>query len=162
MILNLSTKGCGMHTGLIGDVQVSDGFSLKPEVEGRRERLSGPQATPDPKCVEILEKLKSKVIEYNPRFWRGQNKADIKTVNLMLRIDHVDSGRILILLDWYPIGQDYIPQIFSARALREKYVKLENAFIRSHRSNGNKIGPSLVVESEIKKHNAFVDNPIPR
>jgi DNA-binding Lrp family transcriptional regulator len=85
---------------------------------------------------QIYDVLMTKVKAYRPNHKNGHKTADIKHVRLMIDRDKRDYDLTLKLLDWYPIGEKFIPEIFSAKSLREKYEKLLNAYNR--RNNQSK------------------------
>jgi hypothetical protein len=101
------------------------------EVKDLKEHLlSVAKPAPDPVVIEIFEKLTAKIKAHRPNHKLAELKHARRPIEAMLRVDKRDPAHILKLLDWYPIGQQYIPEIFSASALREKYEKLEGAFNR--------------------------------
>lgn len=132
--------------GIIGENPRNSGASevKGSEVKGSEEnKLSGPETVPDPVCVEIFDKLITKVKGYRPNHKLGNRDKDLKTIGLMLTADKRPPARVLELLAWYPIGRQYIPQIFSAKSLREKFDNLEEAQRRSIGTARPKFGSTI-------------------
>jgi hypothetical protein len=117
---------------------VAVAVSRKPlaEAEIKSNTLSGANFAPDPVCIAIFEKLTSKVKAYRPNHKIADINQARKPIETMLRLDKRDPNRVLELLEWYPIGQQYMPEIFSANSLREKFDKLENAFLKQKQPGG--------------------------
>lgn len=89
--------------------------------------------------ITVYEKLTAKVKKYRPNHKLGNKDKDLKTIGLMFSRDKRDPNRTLKLLDWYPIGEPYIPEIFSVSSLREKYDKLDAAYQRNHKTTEKQI-----------------------
>jgi phage replication O-like protein O len=115
--------------------------------------LSGSKPEPDPVCSEILSKLMLKVKAHRPNHKTIPEDKAVRTIAQMLKFDNRDPKLVIELLDWYPIGQPYIPEIFSASSLREKFEKLESAFNRKN-GGANNANPE-------RQPNPFLDDPQP-
>ncbi len=112
----------------------SEAVSRKP-LAVDKNILSEPQTGSDGVIgVEsiIYEKLMEKVTKHRPNHKIGQRSKDEKIIKLMLERDKRKPEQVFSLLAWYPIGEPYIPEIFSASSLREKYEKLESAYNRAN------------------------------
>lgn len=80
----------------------------------------------------IIDILYTKIESIRPNHRSGNPSTDKKIVEKMLRLDKRPYNEVVKLLKWYPIGEPYMPEIYSAKALREKYDKLQNAYIRKN------------------------------
>jgi len=78
----------------------------------------------------ISEKLRNKILEYRPNHKMFSVLSGAKIIKSMFNNDKRLYGDMLDMVNWYPIGQKYIPEIFSAQSFREKYDKLVSAKMR--------------------------------
>lgn len=99
---------------------------------------------------EIYDLLIGKVKLHRPHHKNGNKAKDLTAIRLMLERDKRNPQRVAELLEWYPIGGKYIPEIFSASALREKYDKLESAYLRKSKP-ANKHENNMQVAKEMFK-----------
>lgn len=79
---------------------------------------------------EIYDLLVEKIKTHRPNHKLGNKEKDIHIISLMISADKRDPKHMLDLVKWYPIGQKFIPEIFSAAAFREKFDRLDIAYNR--------------------------------
>jgi phage replication O-like protein O len=111
------------------------GFEGVPKQVHTKDSITKDTYTKDkhPALFEIFEILTTKVKAYRPNHKPGNKERDLKIIDQLIRLDNRETNRLIELLTWYPIGGQYIPEIFSAQALRDKYDKLETAFQRTQK-----------------------------
>ena len=78
----------------------------------------------------ISETLQTKIKTFRPNSKISDIQAGAKIIDLMIIRDGRPVNEMLELIEWYPIGEKFIPEIFSVRAFREKYDKLISARFR--------------------------------
>lgn len=100
-----------------------------------------------PFVFDIFKILREKIDGYRPNHKHGQEKTELDIIDKMIRIDNREPEIVLNLLTWYPIGEQYIPEIFSAKALREKYDKLDAAYKRWKYQKDNKTEKQAEIEN---------------
>lgn len=112
-------------------------LSQLPQKPGRNRPapIIKPPHDPDKEAAHKLALYLLKIIRSHQQCLAGADriKGWIIDIKNMIKIDGLDYERIHTALAWYSlnIGGEYIPQIFSGRALREKFQKLEAAIKRS-------------------------------
>lgn len=106
---------------------------------------------PTPPVENIYETLMAKVKNHRPNHRINSKAKDMKIISLMLTRDKRDPNRVLKLLEWYPMGEQYMPEIFAANSLREKYDKLESAYRRGKKPNSVAEHNARVIEEMIRE-----------
>jgi hypothetical protein len=84
--------------------------------------------------------LRQKIETYRPNYKMSNNQAGAKIINLMITQDNRVVNEMLKIIEWYPIGKQFIPEVYSAQAFRDKYDKLVSAREREKQEaeNGRK------------------------
>lgn len=111
--------------------------SKKPQTKLKESKLKESKVK-NTLCEKIHNLLKTKVTTIRPNHHYGTKESDYRTIRLMIERDKVDSDELIKLLEWYPIGERYIPEIFSTKALRDKYTQLLRAYERQNGKSGVK------------------------
>jgi hypothetical protein len=145
------TARVNKHRNVSRNVSCNDGRNVVcniPDTETESETDTDTETEKDTANVLfICEKLVEKVKKFRPNHKQGKPEKEQKIIALMLRRDKRDPDKTLLLVDWYPIGKKYIPEIYSATALREKWDKLDVAYEREHQSQKqNNITPPDIAE----------------
>ncbi len=112
---------------------------------------------------QVYELLMEKVRTHRTNHKVGHKESDLNDIRLMFSQDKRDPRRTLELLQWYPIGQKYIPEIFCAGSLRKKWDQLDQAYKRVCNGKESPPGPSpeeLEVNRKIAEQEmAAIGNP---
>lgn len=83
---------------------------------------------------KIARLLRDKILNFRPNHRVAKINNFITIIKKMHYRDKVPYEEMFKLIDWYPMGQKYIPEIYSPGALREKYEKLYNAWERNNKN----------------------------
>lgn len=112
----------------------ADGDRSPPPSDGRKRRKANPPSKFDHRAVEELIKVVSSHIKVNRKHnlkeWANQ-------IRMMRELDGVAKEEIKRTVRWYAehIGEEYVPEAFSARTFRQKYK--DGKFIAAMRRAGD-------------------------
>lgn len=118
--------------------------------------------TPKERAKEYLPQAESlkEVVQSEKNIKINQSKLNswANEIRKLVETDGVELSRINKVLDWYSknIGGEYIPVVESGSALRNKFLRLEDAMTRENSNGVNKSKgrkPSQGVRSGRKYHN---------
>lgn len=123
----------------------------------RKEKhvVLNPSGLSDADCAyaekEIINPLMIKVNNFRTGYPKMKNNNAFKIIGLMVRCDERELEEIAALIAWYPIGQEFIPEIYSFKALREKYDKLYSASKRVKHQKDNTTEKIAEIENNRNK-----------
>lgn len=155
----LSKKIQGVSKKIMGGIKkdTESGIkndTLKINIKDTITKDSMSHVSDYPQMLKICEELKLKIDGLYPNRYKLDLDKGCKIIHQMMRLDKHDINEIELLVNWYPIGDDYIPEIRSFKSLREKYDKLYRAFKRNKYHRDNQTEKQAEIESErYKKEN---------
>jgi hypothetical protein len=118
------------------------GVDDSPNQPNGNGRFYGPKEkrTPDhlaaQQLFEALSEKRKVTSSAKPKNWHAEFRK--------LRAELGDDERLRSVLDWYcsHVGQDKVPEAFSASSFREKFIRIESAMTRSANGNGKHPEPT--------------------